>query len=172
MLLLLQGQAIRQRSRLMQSCFYLQSADSKAKGIAFVPRIVTPQTVADDRPGASQLTVPALNRVDIENPDFDMFTWLDFPTLYRPRMMVRPFCELTCVPLPAFTVARNPSLVEPVKVTPPALVCSRRPAPPVRLTRTLRPRCPIVLVRPFPSVSNIFSSAIVLILQSPALVIF
>jgi len=133
--------------------------------MALLPRIVTPQTVADDLPGASQFTVPALNRVDMLNPDFDILTWLDLPTLYRPRMMVRPFCELTCVPLPAFTVARKPSLVEPVKVTPPALVCSRSPAPPVLLMRTLRPRCPIVLVRPFSSVSKIFSSVIVLILS-------
>jgi len=61
--------------------YLLHSEDNRAKGIAFVPRIVTPQTVADDRPGASQFTVPALNRVDIENPLLLMLTWLDLPTL-------------------------------------------------------------------------------------------
>jgi len=40
--------------------------------MAFAPRMVTPHTVALDRPGDNQLTVPALNRVDILNPDFDM----------------------------------------------------------------------------------------------------
>jgi len=57
-----------------------KSQDIRAKGIALRPRIVTPATVADDRPGLNQLTVPDGIRVDRLRPDRERFTLLDFPT--------------------------------------------------------------------------------------------